>query len=340
MILIISQPMEYTTSEVCRWLRHWKVPHVRLHPEDLQEGGMHYELGAGSRTEEPEKNRTVQVDPVGAERWQSDEVNTVWYRRWSQPRQLMQLWKNAGEPELDKVRRHLGGEFATLTQTLIRHLGDVKWLNHPSDNHLNKIDVLEKALEAGFDVPETLITGKKAALSRFIDQHGAVISKPVKEVDFFPYHGDEFSLYTVRFTADELEDLPDTFFPTLFQRQIPKQYEIRTFYLGGECYSMAIFSQADKMTELDFRRYNHGNMNQMVPFNLPAEQEAAADRLMKALNMDSGSLDIIRDTEGRYVFLEVNPVGQFGMVSRPCHYQLEEKVARFLRERTAKTETT
>jgi hypothetical protein len=34
--------------------------------------------------------------------------------------------------------------------------------------------------------------------------------------------------------------------------------------------------------------------------------------------------------DGREVFLEVNPVGQFGMVSRPCNYQLERKVAELL----------
>jgi glutathione synthase/RimK-type ligase-like ATP-grasp enzyme len=152
-------------------------------------------------------------------------------------------------------------------------------------------------------------------------------------VNFFPYHGNEYGLYTIRLTLRELNDLPDRFLPTLFQRQIPKQYEIRTFYLDGACHSMAIFSQGDKQTELDYRRYNHSRMNQMVPFALPAEQEAAAGRLMKDLEMNSGSLDIIRDTDGRYVFLEVNPVGQFGMVSRPCNYYLEEKVAAYLKRK-------
>ena len=30
------------------------------------------------------------------------------------------------------------------------------------------------------------------------------------------------------------------------------------------------------------------------------------------------------------VFLEVNPVGQFGMVSLPCNYQLEKRIAQYL----------
>jgi hypothetical protein len=34
--------------------------------------------------------------------------------------------------------------------------------------------------------------------------------------------------------------------------------------------------------------------------------------------------------KGEYVFLEVNPIGQFGMVSAPCNYNLEKKIAQYL----------
>jgi glutathione synthase/RimK-type ligase-like ATP-grasp enzyme len=51
---------------------------------------------------------------------------------------------------------------------------------------------------------------------------------------------------------------------------------------------------------------------------------------MTDLCLDTGSIDIVRTTDGRYVFLEVNPVGQFGMVSVPCNYNLELKVAKYL----------
>ena len=52
--------------------------------------------------------------------------------------------------------------------------------------------------------------------------------------------------------------------------------------------------------------------------------------LMKKMNLNCGSIDMIKSKEGEYVFLEINSVGQFGMVSRPCNYYLEEKVADFL----------
>ena len=51
---------------------------------------------------------------------------------------------------------------------------------------------------------------------------------------------------------------------------------------------------------------------------------------MNKLDLISGSLDFILDIEGDFVFLEVNPVGQFGMVDFPCNYGLHRKIAEYL----------
>jgi glutathione synthase/RimK-type ligase-like ATP-grasp enzyme len=116
---------------------------------------------------------------------------------------------------------------------------------------------------------------------------------------------------------------------------VPKAYEIRTFYLDGTCYSMAIFSQADPQTRVDFRRYNLDHPNRTVPYRLPETIEARIRETMDALGLVTGSLDLIRRPDGGFVFLEVNPVGQFGMVSGPCHYQLERRIAEFLIDKDA-----
>jgi D-alanine-D-alanine ligase-like ATP-grasp enzyme len=52
--------------------------------------------------------------------------------------------------------------------------------------------------------------------------------------------------------------------------------------------------------------------------------------MMQKADLNCGSLDLIKSKDGRYVFLEVNPSGQFGMVSYPCNYYLEEEVAKSL----------
>jgi D-alanine-D-alanine ligase-like ATP-grasp enzyme len=48
---------------------------------------------------------------------------------------------------------------------------------------------------------------------------------------------------------------------------------------------------------------------------------------MQKLKLNTGSIDMIYTNDSKFIFLEVNPVGQFGMVSKPCNYNLEKKIA-------------
>ena len=123
-----------------------------------------------------------------------------------------------------------------------------------------------------------------------------------------------------------------TFLPTLFQPLIEKKIEIRSFDLKEEVYSMAIFSQHSKQTQVDFRKYNIETPNRKVPFALPSRIKAQLLCLAKSIGLDTGSADFIYTKEGAFIFLEINPVGKFAMTSSPCNYYLEKKVAAYLKK--------
>ena len=128
----------------------------------------------------------------------------------------------------------------------------------------------------------------------------------------------------------EFNNTHDTFLPSLFQHKIKKSYELRVFYLDKQCYSMAIFSQSNSKTEVDFRNYDLEKPNRTIKYRLPQNLEYKIINLMKDLKLETGSLDFIKGEDGIYYFLEVNPLGQFKMVSAPCNYNLEYLVANFL----------
>ncbi|MNR05029.1 hypothetical protein D3C85_1210330 [compost metagenome] len=117
------------------------------------------------------------------------------------------------------------------------------------------------------------------------------------------------------------------FFPSLITGLVEKDVEIRTFYIDGHFFSMAIFSQSSEKTKIDFRKY--GN-NRNEPYKLPNEIEDKLRKVFNELELNCGSIDLILDKDGNYVFLEINPVGQFGMTSEPCNYNLEEIVVKYL----------
>lgn len=332
MICILSQSfIEGTTEVVLDWLRAWEVPHVRINATDIarahENSGAVYSINNGGVS--------VRLKLDGEEIDPSD-IKVVWFRRWaytadvSVPR-LFAEQSYRSDSNVFFACSHLFKELQGVTKFLLSMLSSSKWLGDPKNTAPNKLLVLKMAREAGLDVPDTLVTADVNELQRFIEKHSAVITKPITDMLLCSFDDREFGTYTSVIDEEFATQHPQhAAFPSLYQEKLDKKYEIRTFYLDGECYSMAMFTQQKAATQADFRRYCYEDPNREVPYQLPASVEAAIRKLMEDLHLDTGSIDIVRTTDGRYVFLEVNPVGQFGMVSVPCNYHLERKVAKYL----------
>ena len=137
-----------------------------------------------------------------------------------------------------------------------------------------------------------------------------------------------FRLQTI--LLDCRTNIPTKFSPSLFQGYIEKEYELRIFFLDDSFYSMVIFSQSNEKTKIDFRNYDIEKPNRVCPYSLPKKIERKITKLMNTIGLNTGSIDMIKSTDGNYYFLEVNPSGQFGMTGIPCNYDLYEKVASYL----------
>ena len=337
MILILSQSsMEPTTEEVMDWLEALGEPCVRLNGEDVD--------GPTALRIRVEGEDVALGFEAGGVELPLGEVGAVWYRRWLYERRSEMMPNLVEQPSADShkldydLRRHLTLESRKLSDFLFTRFAGLPWLSQPRRASLNKLDVLTRAARAGFTTPETLVTTEREALRRFCATHGRVITKPIGEVDMFLEGERSHFLFTTALDLAAVDALPERFAPSLFQEQVDKEYELRIFYLEGECHAMAIFSQNDPQTQTDFRRYNREKPNRTVPFRLSPDSEERIRRLMADLNLETGSIDLLvaRDgRDGREVFLEINPVGQFGMVSKPCNYRLEKKVAELLIRKAA-----
>jgi len=186
--------------------------------------------------------------------------------------------------------------------------------------------ILKQAKLYGLDIPFSCITNDKDEIVTLFNSYPKLITKPIDDIESFQLNEKTWIPYTSFITKDLIESVSDReIFPSLIQEYIDKEYEIRTFYLDGKCYSMAIFSQDDEQTSVDFRQYNKVKPNRNVPYLLPKEMECKIKIFMNKLELKTGSLDFIRSKNGRYVFLEVNPAGQYSMLSKWCNYNLEKK---------------
>jgi len=315
MILLLSSSGDASIDYVMDWLRSHRHPFLRINAHDLLEDDFHLSL-----TPPRLVLRGQEIDLAS--------IGIVWLRKIGNFH-LSQFYRQA-EP---RVRResltHLGREHAAIVKSLVALLANKLWLTPPSLVNVNKVEMLLQAQEAGLAIPETHILNRRADLAYLLRQ-GRYVSKSSYEVLFLKEPKGVYSMFTKEVSPEETEGLGDAFFPSLIQRKIEKRYELRLFYLGGDCYTMAIFSQQETQTALDYREFEWTNPTRSVPYDLPQEVVAGVRRFMTAVGLNCGSIDMIRGTDDRYYFLEVNPTGQFGMTSSPCNYSLFEKVAEYL----------
>lgn len=263
---------------------------------------------------------------------QFNQVQAVWYRRWLRNRQheradlLVGPLSTRNKLHYD-IKRHLTLESQRLSSFLFAHLDNIPWLSEPTTSDIDKLRALELAAKAGLRTPATLITSERQDVQKFFSSFNSIITKPVGEVEMFLDGERVHYMYTRELDRAEVDALPQRFATSLFQERVEKAFELRVFYLDGTCDAMAIFSQLDPQTQADFRQYNYARPNRYVPYQLSPQTTEKIRQLMSSLKLGTGSIDLIRTPEKEDVFLEVNPIGQFGMVSKPCNYHLERRVA-------------
>ncbi|MDO8571688.1 MAG: grasp-with-spasm system ATP-grasp peptide maturase [bacterium] len=331
MILILSQSyLEVSTEQVMDWLENFGVPFMRINGEDIDR-----DLPIAFKLRGDCATVTFQDESLPI---QMEDIKVVWHRRWRlQSRHhtlnLLHYSLSASPAKFAGAGAvtQLDDELAKVSGLLFRILDRAKWLGHPRTANPNKLLVLIEAAKVGLDTAVTLITTDKKQLGLFIEEHKRTITKACSNTPMLISKDDSYIGYTSELSPQIIDELPSRFFPSLFQECLNKDYELRIFYLDGQCYSMAIFSQNDDQTRTDFREYNYAKPNRCVPFLLPQEVSGKIVRLMRELRLETGSIDMVKTTDGRYVFLEVNPNGQFGMVSQPCNYFLERKIAEHLK---------
>lgn len=252
------------------------------------------------------------------------------------------FWYRRGEFLMKRPEQQKGSEFIEKIQyrdfyPLIESLNNgfnKNSINKFEDNAIEKTDMLFFCHKLNILFPETLISGNKDNVLAFFRRHQKIISKGIK-YPFITYNNSDCQIGLDSSTKliENEKDIIDAsdFAPSLFQKYIKKQIEIRSFYLKGQFRSMAIFSQQNKKTMVDYRNYDRKRPNRLVPFKLPNSYENKLHRLMDALGLNCGSFDIIYTPSGNYYFLEVNPVGQFQWLSTNCNYFLERMIAKELK---------
>jgi len=218
-----------------------------------------------------------------------------------------------------------------MRQGLWNLLRDRKWINDPWQTEIaeNKIWQLSIASGIGFCVPDTIITSDPERVKKFYETYPQGII--VKLLGVSPLVGKV--IYTNVVTAEYMNQVESVkLSPSIFQVLVQKSYELRITVVGDQIFPAKIYSQEDPKTAIDWRikpEINDFNVRMEIT-NLPKDVETKIFGFMEKMGLRYGSIDMIVTPNGEYVFLEINPSGQWHFVQLKTGAQIAKALANLL----------
>lgn len=325
MILIVTSGFDLSSDFVIDWLLYQGKSFIRIN-EDVS-----VEL-RDCKFESGELSCRVEIIEAGRSKghFALRDIHSYWYRRGHLNVKSISFPTDencADQGVLTSMRKYVNREQEYAYKVLLEQLESRNGIGSYYDNATNKLANLLIACASGLHTPATIVTTSKAELIQFFNSHKRIITKGIVHNGWEKSDSIEAWSLTNEVTWEIVNEIDHVFALSCFQEYIDKYCELRVFYLKGQMKCAAIFSQTNDKTRLDFRNYDHNKMNRMVPFRLPEDVQAAIRTFMSTVKMNCGSLDLILSRDLRYYFLEVNPVGQFGFVSKSCNFGLEKMIA-------------
>lgn len=266
MILILSSA-EFQTSidKVIDWLKFYDYPFLRINGlNDNELTNFKYDIN----------QLCVEINEV---RIDFSKIGAVWFYRWGAPNNhgVLNLHENF-KNQFDNIDKHLRSIKEIINGLFFIELQGKYFLSERETSSLNKLRTLKIAQDYGLKIPDTLFTNSINEIKSFKHKLQDIIVKPSSELMQFVIDNNLFSSLTSLINENDINELSSNYefiYPTLVQSKIEKKFEIRIFYIDEVFYSMAIFSQGDDKTKIDFRNYNEDMPNRNVPFKLPKEIE-------------------------------------------------------------------
>jgi glutathione synthase/RimK-type ligase-like ATP-grasp enzyme len=235
-----------------------------------------------------------------------ERVRTVWRRRPGRPRA-------AQTTTSELIDRESAAVLADLWELLpVRHVpGTPDAIAHAS----HKARQLLLAGRLGFELPPTLVTNDPDAFLAFHQQQrrdGTITKRAAPSQRLTTADGAEALVrYTEPVRPRDLVHVEDLrLCPLLVQPYVPKRLELRVTVVGERVFAAAIHSQASNHTRLDWRRYDDAR-TPITPFALPGDIAGRCRALVAELGLCYGAIDLVLTPDDRFVFLEINPNGQY-----------------------------
>jgi glutathione synthase/RimK-type ligase-like ATP-grasp enzyme len=260
-----------------------------------------------------------------------DEVTAVWYRR-------LNVAGGLSGDESDQLRQASVGEARATVLGTIASLGvfcmdPVPLIRRAQSKALQ----LEIARAVGLEIPRTLVTNDPAAVRAFAAECKDGLVAKMLSTFAVVEDGTEKVVFTSLVSPADLDDLDGlSACPMTFQERVPKALELRVTIVGRRVLTASVDSQALAGAQLDWRREGAALETRWRNDRLPPVVEERLLQLMDRLGLNYGAADFILTPDGRHVFLEVNPSGEYCWLERPADLPISCAIADVLLGRASR----
>jgi glutathione synthase/RimK-type ligase-like ATP-grasp enzyme len=203
-----------------------------------------------------------------------------------------------------EARSFLAGLWETMPWT---------WMNPPAaiQRAGNKLVQLRAAVDAGFRVPATTVTNDAAA-ARAWRGKGRVIAKSVSGAGF-DVGGLPHQVFTQEVAPAALTEPAVSPCPCIFQELVERGRDVRVTVAGSRAFATDIVVAGSEPVDW---RAAPDDLLRYEPVTPPPGLVRRCVSLLGDLGLRYGAFDFIRTASGDYVFLEVNPSGQWAWVEQ------------------------
>ena len=198
-----------------------------------------------------------------------------------------------------------------------------------ANNKLTQLEFVKRNTQEIY-IPDTIVTNDPKKVKFFYETHCGNICFKLHRSNSVKFENEEYIVYTNKLKLEDLLSIENVRAnPSMFQEYIDKEYELRITVIGNEVIPIAIHSQDSEISKVDFRRYDFDKVKYEYK-KVPDDVSNLCLAITKHYGLNFGAFDFIKDKQGRYVFLELNPNGQWLWLEQLSGYKISEVLADYL----------
>lgn len=187
-----------------------------------------------------------------------------------------------------------------------------------------KIFQLNQAKLLGLKTPDSIITNNSLTAHKFLQQRQKSIIKPISN-GLQVVNNDIYSIYTSEikkdfFSSYKESDLFET--PVFLQEKVENKSDIRIVIINKRIFTIRI-DKNDK-SEVDWRKPEI--LKTYSKINLPKKLSNLLIRLNKSFGLIYSAIDLIETPNGEFIFLEINPVGEWVWLESELDLNISESL--------------